>query len=84
MVFFATTHRKGAYDGLAGTINHFAYRASLQLKTREKILSAFQTYQWISQSINNADFIYMDNEMYNKTMKFLNTRLFRAVRIKRT
>ena len=49
MVFFATAYRKGTYDGLIGIINHFAYRANLQLETREKILSAFQTYQWTSQ-----------------------------------
>ncbi|KYN33996.1 hypothetical protein ALC56_11660 [Trachymyrmex septentrionalis] len=68
--------RRRLYDvcgGLADIVKRFAYRANLQLETLEEILSVFQSYQWASQSINNVDFIYLDNDMYNKTMKFLNT-----------
>ena len=37
--FFATAHGKGPCDGLAGTIKILIRRASLQIKTRQQILT---------------------------------------------
>ena len=39
MVFFATAHGKGPCDGLSGTIKRLARRASLQMGTRQQILT---------------------------------------------
>ena len=44
--FSATSHGKGACDGLGGTVKHLAARASLQRSYQEQIMTPLQLYNW--------------------------------------
>lgn len=72
--FFATAHGKGACDGLAGSVKNLATRTSLQKGSRQHILTALELFQWASENIKNVNFIYVQNEMYEKTEIFLKPR----------
>lgn len=49
--FFATSHGKGACDGVAAVVKHQAGRASLQLVGHKKILSAQNLYEWATENL---------------------------------
>ena len=49
--FSATSHGKGACDGLEGTVKHLAAQASLQKPYQEKIMTPLQLYDWACTSL---------------------------------
>ena len=49
--FSATSHGKGACDGLGGTVKRLATKASLQRPYEEQIITLFQLFQWASSNI---------------------------------
>ena len=66
--FSATSHGKGACDGLGGTVKRLAAKASLQspMKTsksklakpyEDQIMTLFQLYEWASKNIPSVTFL---------------------------
>lgn len=68
--FFATSHGKTAADGVAGTLNQLATKASLQRPNENQILNVKQQYEFASNEIAGMKFFYVTNEEYNEE-KFL-------------
>jgi len=62
--FSATSHGKGACDGLGGTVKRLAARASLQRPYNEQIMTPRQLFDWACSSISSAHFEYCSNEQY--------------------
>ena len=54
--FYATSHGKGACDGLGGTLKRLAARASLQQPYNDQIMTPRQLYNWAKVSIQNIHF----------------------------
>ena len=73
--FSATSHGKGACDGLGGTVKHLATKASVQkLKPyNEQIMTPFQLYQWASSNIPGISFDYSSVEEYESEKRSLET-----------
>ena len=62
--FSATSHGKGACDGLGGTVKRLAARASLQRPYEEQIMTPRQLFQWASSSILNITFDFCSIDEY--------------------
>lgn len=54
--FFATSHGKGACDGLGGLLKRWDARASLQWTYEGQILDALSFYNWAIENIKNINF----------------------------
>ena len=63
--FSATSHGKGACDGLGGTVKRLATKASLQRPYEDQIITPLQLYQWASSSIPGVNFEYCTLEEYD-------------------
>ena len=50
--FFATSHGKGPYDGISGTVKRLVARASLQAATAEQILTPPDLFSWVVTNIH--------------------------------
>lgn len=72
--FSATSHGKGACDGLGGTVKRLAARASLQRTYNDQIMTPRQLYDWARDSIKTAYFGYCTNEDYKREEQFLEER----------
>ena len=77
--FSATSHGKGACDGLGGTVKRLAAKASLQRPYNEQIMTARQLFDWASTMIPAVHFDYCANEDYLKEQHNLEER-FQASR----
>lgn len=77
--FFATSHGKGACDGVGGTIKRLAAKASLQRPYDQQIMTPRQLYDWASVSIRTTFFGYCSSEEYEKELAHLQGR-FEKVR----
>ena len=62
--FSATSHGKGACDGLGGTVKRLATKVSLQKPYEEQIMTPFQLYEWASSNISGIFFDYCSVEEY--------------------
>lgn len=61
--FFATSHGKGACDGVGGTVKRQAYRASLQrVNNNQHITNPQQLFEWASKAFKNVEFGFCTNE----------------------
>ena len=69
--FSATSHGKGACDGLGGTVKRLAAKASLQRPFEEQIMTPIQLYEWASSNIPGIFFDYCSTEEYNSEAKNL-------------
>lgn len=47
--FSATSHGKGASDGVGGTVKRLAARASLQRPYEQQIMTPLQLFEWASE-----------------------------------
>ena len=56
--FTATSHGKGACDGLGGTVKRLAARASLQRPYEQQIMTPRQLFDWASANISAVCFEY--------------------------
>ena len=72
--FSATSHGKGAWDGLGGTVKRLAARASLQRPTDDQIMTPFQLYKWASENIPAVTFNYCTTTEYDIEKSFLEKR----------
>lgn len=72
--FSATSHGKGACDGLGGTVKRLAARASLQRPTDDQIMTPFQLYEWASENIRAVTFNYCTTTEYDIEKSFLEKR----------
>ena len=57
--FFATSHGKGPYDGISGTVKRLVARASLQAATAEQILTPPDLFSWAVTNIHGIKFIFV-------------------------
>ena len=69
--FSATSHGKGACDGLGGKVKWLAARASLQRPTDDQIMTPFQLYKWASENIPAMTFNYCTTTEYDIEELFL-------------
>ena len=72
--FSATSHGKGACDGLGGTVKRLAARASLQRPVDDQIMTPFQLYKWASENIPAVTFHYCTTTEYDIEKSFLEKR----------
>ena len=72
--FYATSHGKGACNGLGGTLKRLAARASLQRPYNDQIMTPRQLYDWAKVSIPNIHFEYSSIEDYKKESEKLHQR----------
>ncbi len=76
--FSATSHGKGACDGLGGTVKRLAARASLQRPYNDQIMTPRQLFDWASISIPAVYFEYCSNEDYKREQQNLERRFKNA------
>ena len=69
--FLATSHGKGACDGIGGTVKRLAARASLQRPYDQQIITPYQLYEWAAENIKAAYFKYCSLEDYKRQEIFL-------------
>ena len=72
--FSATSHGKGACDGLGGTVKRLAARASLQRPYNSQIMTPRQLYEWAVDNIQSVHFQYVSTEEYNEEAQHLEER----------
>ncbi len=72
--FSATSHGKGASDGVGGTLKRLAARASLQRPYEWQIMTPFQLFEWASESIPGTIFKYCSTEEYEEVKHHLEKR----------
>ena len=76
--FSATSHGKGACDGLGGTVKRLAARASLQRPYDEQIMTPRQLFEWASDNIPAVSFEYCSTEDYKREQTHLEERFQRS------
>lgn len=76
--FSATSHGKGACDGLGGTVKHLAARASLQRPYDQQIMTPRQLFEWASDNIPAVSFEYCSTEDYKREQAYLEERFQRS------
>lgn len=54
--FFATSHGKGACDGIGGSVKRSAYRASLQRPVDDQITTPIKLLNWAKGFFKNISF----------------------------
>ena len=62
--FSATSHGKGACDGVGGTVKRLAARASLQRPYDQQIMTALQLFEWASNNIQGTIFEFCSSAEY--------------------
>lgn len=72
--FSATSHGKGACDGLGGTVNRLAARASLQRPYEQQIMTPLQLYNWACCTLKAKNFSYCTYTEYSQVKDQLETR----------
>lgn len=76
--FSATSHGKGACDGLGGTLKRLAARASLQRPYDAQIMTPRQLFEWATMNIPTVAFNYCSMEEYERQQIFLEERFQNA------
>ena len=69
--FSATSHGKGACDGVGGTVKRLAARASLQQHYDQQIMTPRQLFEWAVNNILAIAFQYLTMDDYKSEMIFL-------------
>ena len=76
--FFATSHGKGASDGVGGTIKREAAKESLRRAADKQILTAFDLFQFAKTQLSSMNFTFIQNESYFEEQKVISKRLEQA------
>ena len=76
--FSATSHGKGACDGVGGTVKRLAARASLQRPYEDQIMTPLQLYEWALKNIPGVIFNYCRTEEYEEEKAYLEDRFEKA------
>ena len=71
--FSATSHGKGACDGIGGTVKHLAAQVSLQRLYQEQIMTPLQLYDWARTSLKAIQFTYCSCAEYSEVRDQLET-----------
>lgn len=82
--YFATSHGKGPCDGLGGAVKRLASRASLQMGTREQILTPMKLYDWAHKTLQNINFVFVSKDRYTEKKAFLDNRFTNCIAVKGT
>lgn len=82
--FFATSHGKGACDGIGGSVKRSAYRASLQRHEDNQIISPSKFFTWAKGFFKNISFEFCTHAEYEKEEKSVKSRYAKALTIKNT
>ena len=77
--FSATSHGKGACDGLGGTVKRLAAKTSLQRPYDQQIMTPRQLFDWATTAIPTVHFEYCTTEDYEREQHHLEDR-FKASR----
>ena len=72
--FSATSHGKGACDGVGGTVKRLATKASLQKPFDEQIMTPLQLFEWASANITGTIFRFCSCSDYEQTKEMLEPR----------
>ena len=72
--FSATSHGKGACDGIGGTVKRLAARASLQNPYSDQIMTPRQLFDWAVTNIPSIHFGYCTLADYEAEERFLQDR----------
>ena len=72
--FSATSHGKGACDGIGGTVKRLAARASLQKPYSDQIMTPRQLFDWAVINIPSIHFGYCTLSDYEAEERFLQSR----------
>lgn len=72
--FFATSHGKGACDGVGGTVKRLAARASLQRPYDAQIMTPRQLYQWAKENIKTINFGFTTQQEHDREEELLKAR----------
>ena len=76
--FSATSHGKGACDGVGGTVKRLAARVSLQRPYDQQIMTPRQLFDWAAENVPATFFQYCSLEDYKKEEIFLEKRFKQA------
>ena len=76
--FSATSHGKGACDGLGRTVKRLAARASLQRPYNEQIMTPRQLFDWACTNVPSALFGYCSFEDYEREQHSLERRFHQS------
>ena len=76
--FSATSHGKGACDGVGGTIKRLAARASLQRPYDEQIMTPRQLFEWAIENIPSVSFHYWSMDDYRREEILLKERFLKS------
>ena len=72
--FSATSHEKGACDGLGGTVKRLAARASLQRPYNDQIMTLRQLFEWAITNVPAVHFGYCSKDGYEREQQYLERR----------
>ena len=72
--FSATSHGKGACDGVGGSVKRLAARASLQRPYDQQIMTPRQLFEWAVDNISGITFKYCSCEEYKSEELLLEQR----------
>lgn len=82
--FFATSHGKGACDGLGGALKRQAYRASLQRPNNNFLQSPVELFNWAKTFFTNIQFEFCSLHEHIEHEKDNETRFSNTITIKST
>ena len=82
--FFATSHGKGACDGIGGTVKRGTLRASLQRPVSDQILTPKDMFEFCSQTMHGIQFHFVSKESVLEVDRLLQTRFNNSHTIKGT
>ena len=80
-IFLTLLTARDRVNGLAGTIKRLARRASLQIGTRRQILTPLALFEWALQSLAKIDFVFLDNNDYERGKAVLQPRFITTVTV---
>ena len=72
--FYATSHGKGACDGVGGSVKRLAARASLQKPYNDQIMTPCQLFDWEFTALPSIHFGYCNTEEYEGIQNSLEQR----------
>lgn len=76
--FSATSHGKGAFDGVGGTVKRPAARVSFQRPYDQQIMTPHQHFEWATVNIPSMILYYCSLDDYNRVDIFLKDRFCRS------
>lgn len=76
--FHATAHGKGGCDGIGAILKRGARKASLQLSSKNHILTPEDLYNWSSKYCKETKVFYSSKESYDRTLLELKPRINEA------